>query len=307
MASNSLITALNPFKNKQDDVESFLTQFNLISDLEKWNEEKKIIMLKLSCKDQALKFLIGDPEAKNLTVFQDLEKVFRSKFKKTESFANIQSKFTKIKQGPKQSVRELGDEISELVGKFTKVTESQDPILKNLHEQMMLSKFIDALRPELQLEVKKTGPNSFKAAVATAINIENALEENPPINSEFDLQINTLLQQQLESQAIIHSLSEKIEELKSGQINNITATNVNNREFQKERVQCQICLRKNHKTSECFYFPTQRGNFRPHNSFRGRNQVSNRGYRGNLRNNFNRRGRASEFHPYRNNNRHTLN
>ncbi|GBN34440.1 hypothetical protein AVEN_197188-1 [Araneus ventricosus] len=50
-----------------------------------------------------------------------------------------------------------------------------DSILK---ENLKLTKFLDALKPDISLEVKKFGPKDLKSALAHAINIESALEQS---------------------------------------------------------------------------------------------------------------------------------
>lgn len=293
--SSNIASSLRTFSGQSEDIEHFLVKFKLVAELEKWGADKKVLMLKLACQDQALKFILTDPKAKEETEFEELEKLLIEKFKKKESFSHIQANFSNIKQKQGQSVKDLSEEITEIVNKYTKANESQDAILSDLNEKMKLTKFLEALRPDIKLEVKKTGPKNFKNAVATAINIEQALEENPPINTDFDLQINALLQQQVQSNQIIQNLTEKIENLQpTHQVNNVASTSriSSHQNFQnRERVQCHICF-KGHRTTNCWYFPREqnvrgaRQNFRYN---RGRNNT-------NRRSNF--RGMRSRSHPY---------
>ncbi|GBO43325.1 Transposon Tf2-9 polyprotein [Araneus ventricosus] len=223
-----------------------------IAKLEKWGEAKKILVLKLNLKDEALKFLVNNPKLEELDHFDSLVKKLEEKFCKKPNFEEAQS---------------------------------EEENIVNLTEKLKLSKFIEALRPDIRVEVKKLGPKNFKSAVAIAKNIDNALSDDGAELNVTDSGINQILSQQLSTNKQILELSEKVNAISSQNlcVNSLTeapATNSNNVQSNQQSP-CQICGKLNHKANNCFHYT--RGNY----------------YRGNVRPNYNRTFRANNFHPYR--------
>ncbi|GBN95044.1 hypothetical protein AVEN_221095-1 [Araneus ventricosus] len=92
------------------------------------------------------------------------------------------------------AISEFADQVSLNTEKFINPNNREENNLENLTEKLKLSKFIEALRSDIRMEVKKLGPKSFKSAVAMAKNVENALsEENVECNVVTDSGINQIL------------------------------------------------------------------------------------------------------------------
>ncbi|GBN38958.1 hypothetical protein AVEN_6603-1, partial [Araneus ventricosus] len=179
----------------------------------------------------------------------------------------------------------LAEQISSTTDKFSNPNNSEEENIVNLAEKLKLSKFIEALRPDIRVEVKKLGPKNFKSAVAIAKNIDNALSDDGAEINVTDSDINQILSQQLSTNKQILELSEKVNAISSQNVcvNSLTeapATNSNNVQSNQQSP-CQICSKLNHKANNCFHYT--RGNY----------------YRGNVRPNYNRTFRANNFHPYR--------
>ncbi|XP_035207760.1 uncharacterized protein LOC118194749 [Stegodyphus dumicola] len=201
--ATSLASALPTFSgNLSENVNFFLDQINSVAKLEKWSDEKKIIILKINCRDKALDFLINDPRVAKENKFENLEKLLKNKFARVESFQDILQQFSNISQKCNQSVRELADEITTTATKYINEDSVEDSSLHKLKEKMKLTKFLEALRTDIRIEVKKLGPSSFDKAVELASNIENALNDEKTylnsINVEQNLEINNLLKERLE-------------------------------------------------------------------------------------------------------------
>lgn len=295
--SSSLANSLNSFSGEnEENVKYFLEQIKAIANLEQWNEEKKILILKLNCKGKALKFLMDDPLASVEKNYLNLEKLLIEKFQKKESFQQIQNKFSSIIQHPSQTIKDLAEMVSQVAEQYVDDADSNNPAVKKLKENMKLTKFLEALRQDIRVEVKKLGPTTFESAVKIAKNVENAFQEQDTcftnnIRSTQSIEMQTLLNQQLENNKAILRLTEQLNDLKNKNNNNERSQPSTSN---TQKVICQICS-KNHSTQQCWYFPKQFG----HNNWRG-----NTG-RGNFPDS--RRG----FHPYRsrryNNNRRNLN
>ncbi|GBM55816.1 Transposon Tf2-9 polyprotein, partial [Araneus ventricosus] len=179
----------------------------------------------------------------------------------------------------------LAEQVSYTTDKFSNPNNSEEENIVNLTEKLKLSKFIEALRPDIRVEVKKLGPKNFKSAVGIAKNIDNALSDDGAEINVTDSGINQILSQQLSTNKQILELSEKVNVISSQNlcVNSLTeapATNSNNVQSNQQSP-CQICGKLNHKASNCFHYT--RGNY----------------YRGNVRPNYNRTFRANNFHPYR--------
>ncbi|GBL74231.1 hypothetical protein AVEN_256501-1, partial [Araneus ventricosus] len=179
----------------------------------------------------------------------------------------------------------LAELVSSTTDKSSNPNNSEEENVVSLTEKLKLSKFIEALRPDIRVEVKKLGSKTFKSAVAIAKNIDNALSDNGGEINVTDSGINQILSQQLSTNKQILELSEKVNAISSQNlcVNSLTeaeATISNNvRSYQQSP--CQICGKLNHKANNCFHYT--RGNY----------------YRGNGRPNYNRTFRANNFHPYR--------
>ncbi|GBN59603.1 hypothetical protein AVEN_103523-1 [Araneus ventricosus] len=205
--SNSLVASLTPFKGKEDSFEFFIKQLNDIARLEKWIETKRILVLKLNLKDEALKFLVSNPKLEDINDFDSLVSRLKEKFCKQPNFEETQRQFHNLKQKVSQSISDLADQVSLSTEKFINPEGSEEENLVTLTEKLKLSKFIEALRPDIRVEVKNLGPKSFKSAVAMAKNIDNAF------SGEFnatDSGINQILSQQLDTNKQIMELSERV-------------------------------------------------------------------------------------------------
>ncbi|GBM19208.1 Transposon Tf2-9 polyprotein [Araneus ventricosus] len=283
--AQSLISSLTPFKGGNENFEFFIKQFIEIAKLEKWGEAKKILVLKLNLKDEALKFLVSNPKFEEIDNFDSLVKKLEEKFCKKPNFEEAQRQFNNLKQKVSQSISDLAEQASSTTDKFSNPNNSEEENIINLTEKLKLSKFIEALRPDIRVEVKKLGPKNFKSAVAIAKNIDNALSDDGAEINVTDSGINQILSQQLSTNKQILELSEKVNAISSqnlcvNSLSEAPATNSNNVQSNQQSP-CQICGKLNHKANNCFHYT--RGNY----------------YRGNVRPNYNRTFRANNFHPYR--------
>ncbi|GBO06626.1 Transposon Tf2-6 polyprotein [Araneus ventricosus] len=283
--AQSLISSLTPFKGGNENFDFFIKQFIEIAKLEKWGEAKKILVLKLNLKDEALKFLVSNPKLEEINHFDSLVKKLEEKFCKKPNFEEAQRQFNNLKQKVSQSISDLAEQVSSTTDKFSNPNNSEEENIINLTEKLKLSKFIEALRPDIRVEIKKLGPKNFKSAVAIAKNIDNALSDDGAEINVTDSGINQILSQQLSTNKQILELSEKVNAISSqnlcvNSLSEAPATNSNNVQCNQQSP-CQICGKLNHKANNCFHYT--RGNY----------------YRGNVRPNYNRTFRANNFHPYR--------
>ncbi|GBN96770.1 Retrovirus-related Pol polyprotein from transposon 17.6 [Araneus ventricosus] len=256
--AESLISSLTPFKGGNENFDFFIKQFNDIAKLEKWGEAKKILLLKLNLKEQALKFLVSNPKIEEIDDFDSLVKKLKEKFCKKPNFEEAQRQFNNLKQTVSQSISDLAELVSSTTDKFSNPNNSEEENVVSLTEKLKLSKFIEALRPEIRVEVKKLGPKTFKSTVAIAKNIDNALSEDGGEINVTDSGINQILSQQLNTNKQILELSEKVNAISSQNlcVNSLTeaeAANSNNVQSYQQSP-CQICGKLSHKANNCFHY-----------------------------------------------------
>ncbi|GBN79427.1 Retrovirus-related Pol polyprotein from transposon 17.6 [Araneus ventricosus] len=256
--AQSLITSLTPFKGGNENFDFFIKQFIDIAKLQKWGETKKILVLKLNLKDEALKFLVSNPKLEEIDNFDSLVKKLEEKFCKKPNFEEAQRQFNNLKQKVSQSISDLAEQVSSTTDKFSNPNNSEEENIVNLTEKLKLSKFIEALRPDIRVEVKKLGPKNFKSAAAIAKNIDNALNDDGAELNVTDSGINQILSQQLSTNKQILELSEKVNAISSQNlcVNSLTeapATNSNNVQSNQQSP-CQICGKLNHKANNCFHY-----------------------------------------------------
>lgn len=305
--SQSLVNSLTPFHgNKNEDINFFLSQIEQLASLEKWPSEKKLIVLKLNLRDNALKVVTENSNLSQCDDFEHLAKELRNKFERKINFIECQNEFNKLSQEINQTVKDLAEKVELATQNFINPNKVHDPQIIELEEKLKLSKFLSALRPEIRLEVQKLGPKSFKEAINSAKNIEMALnDETAHCNSVSKFDLSQILNQQLETNKQILELSNKINSLSNQevQVNNLAETASSSSYIvpKQNEVKCHICF-KNHLTTNCWYFPTQQNvtyNY-PNNTRYSRSYS-----RGNYKNyghqeNRNKQSR-NNFHPYNRN------
>lgn len=140
-----------------------------------------------------------------------------------------------------------------------------------LAEKIKCQKLLEALRPEIRIEVLKRGYGKFVNIAKAAKNVEIALNNadaycnNITKNSEIDL----LIKSQTETNKTLLELKTKMDETQIRHSNNTVLENTA-KKINVYNVTCHIC-NKHHKTTDCWYFPTndrqKRHNFKP--KFRG--------------------------------------
>ncbi|GBN32109.1 hypothetical protein AVEN_107162-1 [Araneus ventricosus] len=137
--SNSLIASLTPFKGNEDSFEFFVKQLNDIAQLEKWGEAKKILVLKLNLKDEALKFLVSNPKLEEIDHFDSLIKKLKEKFCKQPNFEEAQRQFNNLKQKVSQSISDLAEQVGSTTEKFSNPNNSEEENIVNLTDTIYSS------------------------------------------------------------------------------------------------------------------------------------------------------------------------
>lgn len=315
-SNSSLITILPTFEgNENQCINYYIQQIEDVATLEKWDDTKKLLILRLNLKGKALEIYNSDQYMSKSNTFDELAKSLKSKFQKNLSFDVLQQQFSNIKLQPNQTVKSLADLIDSKANAYLNITSTSTADAKDLAEKIKLQKLIESVTPEIRFELKKLAPKTFSQAISIAKNIQNAInEENFNSNKMSQIEINTLIQNQIETNNKISLLQKQIEENKTPAIP--STSNVNNlfknpaeysnqyerrnRTFQRHprvnaynanRQNCLICG-KPHLTIDCWYFP---------HSFRNNSRNNSRPYPSrNFRYTRNNRSRPARTNNFRN-------
>lgn len=276
--NNSLANNIQAFSGTENEnLEYFIKNIEQIALLENWTPQRKFLILKLNLSGNALKFISSHPKINKINTFEDLCTILRSKFKKSKSFNQLQADFNNISQKQGQSVSSLIEEIEASAESYLGINEKSSEETMKLAEKIKSQKFLEALRPEIRIEVMKRGFGKFVNIAKAAKNVEIALNNaeaycnNITKNSEIDL----LIKSQTETNKTLLELKTKFEATQMRHTNNTVLEN-NTRRINDRNFTCHIC-NKNHKTTDCWYFPTN--NRQALDNFK----AKFRGYRSNYR------------------------
>ncbi|GBM71626.1 hypothetical protein AVEN_5228-1 [Araneus ventricosus] len=130
--AQSLISSLTPFKGGNENFDFFIKQLNNVAKLEKWGEAKKMLVLKLNLKDEALKFLVSNPKLEEIDNFDSLVKKLEEKFCKKPNFEEAQRQFNNLKQKVSQSISDLAAQVSSTTERFSNPNNSEEENIVNL-------------------------------------------------------------------------------------------------------------------------------------------------------------------------------
>lgn len=293
MAKNtfSLASSLPKFNGEKDEnLEFFLNNLEQISEIEKWDDKKKCLILKLSLSGNALK-VVSDANVSEDNEYAELIKLLTSKFSLKKSYAEIQNRFNGLLQKPNQDIKSLIEEVEKVTNDYLEIDKNSNEQTLKLAEKMKSQKLLDSMRPDIRVEVMKRGETKFEIIGKIALDVENALSisDNHVLNLTKSSEIELLLKNQIESNKRIETLTQKVAELSEiKSLNNITQTYPSN----VQKITCHICG-KNHLTTDCWHFPENSNNvgnqnqrYNPYErNYRGNNfrKKFGRGSRGNFR------------------------
>lgn len=286
----SLANALSKFSGEKDEnLDFFLKNLEQISELEKWDANKKALILKLNLSGRALKE-ISETNFKEDNDYDEIVKLLKKKFTKKLNFSEIQAKFNELSQKPNQCISDLIDKVNHVTNEYLEITNESNDETKQIALKMKSQKLLDAMRSDIRVEVMKRGAHDFETIAKIAKDVEFAMNTN-----EFQInnvtrapEIEILIKNQIESNKKIEDLTQKLDKLTQTKMVNNTVSNSNS----TANVTCHICS-KRHLTTECWYYPNnqlpnQNNNNQRYNPYnknkRGRNANFGRNRR-NQRNN----------------------
>lgn len=283
---DALLQNLHNFEGKKEqDIEFFLEQFEQMAQATNLTESFKIIILKAKLAGHAKQILINSPELREETNFENLKNKLKEIFKIKKSFAEAQQKFSSISQLPSQTVDDFAKQFNITAQKYLSMSgHAKKDGAKALLDTIKLTKFVEALRPDISFEVQKTGPECFEDALKQAQKIEIALNNNKrEINNVTAGSNSTAFEALLD---FANSQTTELQQIKQ-EINNLKLQTdkkptTNNRETLPQNnleKYCHICSKKNHMTDQCSFNLKNKGNNQRNFTPRPRFQHNNQNFR----------------------------
>lgn len=254
----SLLTAF--FDGEPDECHHFFSQFQNIAELSGWTDAEKLTILKTRLRGNALSFLLHDKELSESNDYNLVTKKIIDFFSEETGISDHQTKYSTCQQWEGETIKNFAYRVTLLTNNYLGTNGgTQNNETKELIDRLKLSKFVDALLPEIRLDVLKANPQNFESAVKAATNSQSA--------------------------------NDTLKKMQSMQLNMIKNT-------ETEEIKCIFCgLKNDHYSKNCEVFkvfqnpPTP--NIQSSEYSRGYHHNNNRGNISNRRGNFNYNRRGS--------------
>lgn len=133
--------------------------------MEQWDNHRKLVVLKLHCKDQALGLIANDPVSSKINDFDQLKDSLGKKFSKTISFARKQQHFPSIYQKQLQIVKNLAEQIQNAANAYLSIDQNAVVNILDLGQKLKLNKFLEVHCSDIRIEVKMLNPQNFESDI----------------------------------------------------------------------------------------------------------------------------------------------
>lgn len=272
--STELISLLPRFSGAQgENWTEFKAQFNNIAELSEWEENEKLLILKTRLTGKAFSLIVQLEGEKQDCSWEEITAALANKFEKKRSSQEKQRRFEEIKYGPGMTMEELGNIVRSRTKEYLAIKQ-ESAETRDLLNRLMLQKFLEVVREDIALEIRKAEIEDFERAVEKAKRLEEILGITVTANT---------LQAEAKSgiKEIVHSLEmvklkEEMQEIKN-QLKRLTEIK------ERRENKCEICGRSNHSEERCWF--RNQGNRYGNNNF-GRRGAPNNLRRGGVRRNW---------------------
>lgn len=253
----NILTLIMPFDGKKvKNVSFYLKEFDTLTDQVKISEEFKLQILKARFIGEARDKLASDESLNSETDYKQFKTKMTKAFQKKDSFTDSQAKFNSIRQKPSQSITDFINEFEIAAASYLNASgHASDDGAKKLFELIKINKFLEAISPNVSLELRKSENKEFTRLCEKAKTIENAfnltpLEQVNAVTAKAGTDTNEFCANLLK---INSDQSAAISELKM-EINNLRS---NNKQSSMDRNKlnkfCHICNTDRHDIANCWY------------------------------------------------------
>ena len=171
---SSILGKLKTFDGKTS-FKTFINNFNLRANLENWDDDTKIKILKCLCTNNALIYLNTNPRVNELN-FNELVTFLESRFTPVINKHEAYSKFTNCKQ--------LNTSVTDYVNKIEEIIESVIDILSEFQDednknQFLISSFINGLNYEIKKLIGVQKFDTYEECINAAHRAEKLIPHRP--------------------------------------------------------------------------------------------------------------------------------
>ena len=215
--------------NGSDDLDEYLTQFNIVSEINQWNYETKSLYL-ASCLVDGARALLNELDEKKRRDYHSLVDALNNRFGSINRAEVYRSKL-------QSRVRERNETVPELAQSIKKLTRKAYPsATPDVIDLLALDYFIDALTDtEIRLRLREVGPKTINEAERIAVRLEahriadKSSKTRQTVRTVESVQTNNTQGDKLDTLAkSISSLTNEVKDLKAKHNNSQNAAKVSN-------------------------------------------------------------------------------
>ena len=198
------------------DIDEYLTQFNIVAEINQWNSQTKALHLASSLTGSA-RSLLSELDSGHSRNFPDLVAALQSRFG-TVNKAEI------YRAQLKNRVRQKGETIPELAQNIRKLTRQAYPAANSdLIDTLALDHFIDSLLDsEIRIRLRECSPKSIQEAETLAVKMEAQRiadrQRNKAVGSVGETSGNSNVSDEISKiTETVNALMDKVEKLQNRQ------------------------------------------------------------------------------------------
>lgn len=229
---------------EEENLDEFLAQFENIAELSGWKDNERGLILKTRLRGEAFKHIMDNEQSKNNDIKAIKAELCR-KFTKRKTQQQKKQLFDNIKHTPKMSIEEFGKVIKMRTKDYLGITKDT-PETKQIENTVMLQKFLETIREDIAIEIKKLDITTFEEAVKKAQQL-NDVYETVTVNNITKTEENNV--SEIVKNLEIMKLREEMEEIKDS-LKKITQIQV------QKVIQCEICKKFGHEKQQCWFRET---------------------------------------------------
>jgi len=188
----SLLTTF--FDGEPAECHHFFKQFNDIAELSGWSNREKLTILKTRLKGNALTFIQNDQELSFSNDYDQVKESLIKFFSEDEGLTKNQTQFNVCNMWEGENVKNFAYRVSLLTNNYLGIKTTTNQETLKIIDRLKLSKFINSLIPEIQIDVLKSNPQTFQEAVSAASNSQRA---NETIKKMSCLQVNNITKKEI--------------------------------------------------------------------------------------------------------------
>lgn len=253
--TDNLLTVIAHYDGKKEgNIQYFIEEFDRAAAQTKFSPEVKLIILRSKFVGMARERLQTDSELNSETDYGKFKEKALQTFATKTTFGESHNDFSKIQQKPGESMSDYIVRFNLVAAKFFDISGlSNKPDARKLFDLMKLHRFLESIKPDIALEIRKRAIDKYKDATEIALTVEEAFlsvkfEELNAIGTNATTEFCESLLRKNEQQANeISQLRSELEKLKSRPTEKLQNNPRNNTKF------CNICNLRNHDTDSCRY------------------------------------------------------